>query len=72
MGEVPSSPMPCYVIQEEMTRPSVLFRPTLSKDGGQWRALYGSDPIKDVAGFGDTPEAAMRDFDQHWLTENAR
>ena len=47
-------------------RPSVLFRPHLSIDGNQWCALYGDNLQDGVAGFGDSPEAAMRDFDQAW------
>lgn len=47
-------------------RPSVLFRPHLSIDGNQWCALYGANLQDGVAGFGDSPEAAMRDFDQAW------
>lgn len=47
-------------------RPSVLFRPSLSIDGNQWCALYGTNLQDGVAGFGDTPEAAMKDFDAQW------
>lgn len=50
----------------EHHRPSVLFKPTLSIDGNQWCALYGSDLQDGVAGFGDTPDEAMRDFDLNW------
>jgi hypothetical protein len=54
-------------IQEESTRPSVLFRPKLSIDGNQWCALLGEDLQSGCAGFGDTPSAAMLDFDKNWL-----
>lgn len=47
-------------------RPSVLFRPRLSIDGNQWCALYGDDLQSGVAGFGDSPELAMYDFDVAW------
>lgn len=50
------------------TRPSVVFRPTLSIDGNQYCALLGADLQVGVAGFGDTPEAAMADFDKSWRT----
>lgn len=53
----------------EMQRPSVLFRPGLSMDGDQWCALYGDNLQDGVAGFGDTPEAAMRAFDRAWLND---
>jgi hypothetical protein len=50
----------------EHSRPSVLFRPSLTKDGNMWCALYGEDIQIGVAGFGDTPDAAMREFDKAW------
>lgn len=53
----------------EIQRPSVLYRPTIEPDGNQWCALYGANLHDGVAGFGDTPEAAMRDFDKHWREE---
>lgn len=49
----------------EMQRPSVLYGPVLRRDGNQWCALYGDLP-NGVAGFGDSPAAAMRDFDNAW------
>lgn len=50
------------------TRPSAVYRPTLSIDGNQYCALYGADLQSGVAGFGDTPDAAMADFDKNWRT----
>lgn len=50
----------------EMQRPSVLFRPRITKDGDQWCALYGLNIQDGVAGFGDTPQLAMQDFDIQW------
>jgi hypothetical protein len=51
---------------DAMRRPSVLYRPNLSIDGNVWCALYGSDLQDGVAGFGDSIEAAMADFDREW------
>lgn len=51
----------------EMQRPAVVFRPALSIDGDQWCALYGDNLQDGVAGFGDTPAAAMYAFDRAWL-----
>lgn len=51
----------------EMARPSAVYRPALSLDGTKWYALYGTDLMDGVAGFGDTPEEAMREFDQAWM-----
>lgn len=50
----------------EQQRPSVLYRPNLSRDGNQWCALYGDDIQVGVAGFGDSPSKAMYDFDKNW------
>ncbi|MDH2239101.1 hypothetical protein N5K27_22590 [Pigmentiphaga sp. GD03639] len=52
---------------EEMQRPSVLYRPSLSIDGDQWCALYGADLQSGVAGFGDSPAAAIAAFDTEWV-----
>jgi hypothetical protein len=52
---------------EEWQRPSVLYRPTLTIDGNQWCALYGLNLQDGVAGFGDSPAHACRNFDAAWL-----
>lgn len=54
------------MVGNEHVRPSVLFRPSLSPDGNKWCALFGDDLVVGVAGFGDTPEEAMREFDRAW------
>ncbi len=55
----------------EMTRPSVLFRPTLTVDGDSYCALYGEDLVQGCAGFGFTAAEAMADFDKHWWSQKA-
>jgi hypothetical protein len=50
----------------EQQRPSVLFRPALYPDGNMWCALYGEDLQNGCAGFGETPQKAMWDFDKNW------
>lgn len=50
----------------EQQRPSVLMRPAIKRDGNQWCALYGDNLQDGVAGFGDSPAAAMYDFDRNW------
>jgi hypothetical protein len=50
----------------QMKRPCVLFRPKIFIDGNRWCALYGENLQDGVAGFGDTPEKAMDDFDSQW------
>jgi hypothetical protein len=54
---------------DEQRRPSVLYRPRLSIDGNQWCALYGDNLQDGVAGFGDSPELAMADFDSQWSSK---
>ncbi|TAD89904.1 MAG: hypothetical protein EAZ99_07895 [Alphaproteobacteria bacterium] len=49
-----------------LTRPSVIFRPSVFFDGEHWRAFYGRDLASGVTGIGDTPEAACKDFDKKW------
>lgn len=52
--------------QEEISRPSAVYRPSIKLDGNQWCALYGDNLQDGVAGFGDSPAAAMKDFDINW------
>lgn len=52
---------------EELKRPSMMLKPQISIDGNQWCALYGESLRDGVAGFGDTPELAYRDFDNNWF-----
>jgi hypothetical protein len=51
--------------------PSAIYRPRIAIDGNQWCALYGDNIQEGVAGFGDSPAAAMADFDRNWLTSLA-
>ncbi len=50
----------------ELSRISMILKPHLSIDGNQWCALYGENLQDGVAGFGDSPDAAMRAFDEVW------
>ncbi len=54
----------------EQQRPSVVFKPTLSKDGNMWCALFGENLQEGVAGFGETPAKAMYAFDTAWTSPN--
>jgi len=49
--------------------PALLWRPRLFIDGNQWCALYGDNLQDGVAGFGDTPDKAMRNFDLNWCEQ---
>ena len=59
-------------INIQYTRPCVVFKPRLSRDGDQWCMLFGEDLQSGVAGFGNTPEAACDAFDQAWRSETIR
>jgi len=48
-------------IQEEMAIVSMLH-PKITKDGNQWCVLYGDNLQEGIAGFGNTPGDAIRDF----------
>jgi hypothetical protein len=54
----------------EYQRPSVVFKPTLSKDGNMWCAMLGENLQEGVVGFGDTPADAMYAFDAAWLSKD--
>ena len=58
-----------YSVSDEMRRPSVMYRPSIFKDGYLWCALYGDDLQSGVAGFGQSPALAMADFDKNWFAE---
>ena len=47
-------------------RPSVLWKPSLFRDGNQWCALLGENIQEGVVGFGDSPDAAAWAFDEAW------
>lgn len=53
----------------EHRRPCVLFKPSIYIDGEKWCALYGTNIQDGIAGFGDTPEKAMIDFDLNFLNQ---
>ena len=59
-------------VSDAHCRPSAVYRPILKIDGDQWCALYGDNLQDGVAGFGDTPSAAMRAFDKEWESSSAK
>lgn len=46
--------------------PSAIYRPKVFPDGNAWCALYGDNIQEGVCGFGETPAAAVYDFNQCW------
>lgn len=67
--------LPQHIINElsiwaqELRLPSVIYKPKLYIDGTKWCALYGDNLQDGVAGFGDTPEEAMQDFNNNWINQ---
>ena len=59
------------ILTHAYDRPSAVYRPTISLDGNMYCALYGADLMAGVAGFGETMEKAMWDFDQNWYKQSA-
>lgn len=59
------------ILTNAYDRPSAVYRPTLSVDGNMYCALYGLNLHEGCAGFGETPEAAMLDFDKNWRSQKA-
>ena len=59
-------------VNAELTRPSVLYKPRIFLDGDVWCALYGENLQDGVAGFGSSPEKAMREFDREWNKEQQK
>lgn len=53
-------------IEYELLRPFNVLKPKVYRDGDKWCALYGKDLMEGVAGFGDSPDEASRDFDRAW------
>ena len=51
--------------------PFAVHRPRLYRDGNQWCALYGDDLQTGVVGFGPSPEAAEKAFNEAWREEVA-
>lgn len=51
-------------VASEWERPSVLYRPTISRDGNMWCAMLGENLQEGVAGFGESPYLAMLAFDK--------
>ena len=53
-------------VSRSLEAPHRIYGAKLSKDGNQWCWLYGDNLQEGVAGFGDTPVLAAREFDRAW------
>ena len=56
------------ILRNAYERPSAVYRPSLVFNGKRWCAVYG-DNVHCCSGFGDSPDAAMWDFDKAWHTK---
>jgi len=54
------------ILEATYNRPSAVYRPQLTLDGNSWIALYGDNLQVGCSGHGDSPDAAMWDFDKNW------
>jgi hypothetical protein len=57
-------------LKATLTPPHVRYDITLERDGDQWCALFGDFPTS-IAGFGDTTEEALAEFDKAMLQQEA-
>lgn len=55
---------------EQQSRPSVVFRPRVFRDGTQWCVLLGDNIQEGVCGFGPSPNKAALAFDSEWYAES--
>ena len=54
------------LVQEEEYSLFAQLKPDLFIDGNQWCVLYGEDLQSGIAGFGDTPQKAIWDWNRQW------
>ena len=57
-----------YSVADQLKRPSVIFKPVITRDGNSWCCLLGDLPTG-VVGFGKSPEDACLDFDKAWTSK---
>ena len=43
-----------------------MLKPSLQQDGNQWCVLYGENLQVGIAGFGDSPQLAILDWNKEW------
>ncbi len=60
----------CSYIAGCLTRPSVLYRPKLYRDGDQWGVLLGDNVQSGFVAYGDSPQAAFNAFDEKFCSPN--
>jgi len=51
---------------QQLDTPFAIYKPKLYPDGDKWCALYGDNIQKGVAAFGDTPNQAVKAFNDAW------
>jgi hypothetical protein len=56
---------------EEELRPAILLKPQLFVMNGKWWCVHGDHVEGRLAGAGDTPHAALRDFELNFYQQKA-
>ena len=59
-------------IEAEEINLFALLKPTLVIDGDKWCCLYGEDLQVGIAGFGDSPIEAIRNWNKEWYLKIKR
>jgi|SRR3990172_1780501 len=55
----------------EKRRPSFELKIVPKLDGNKWCALYGENLQEGIAGFGDSPDESMLNFDKEWFAKRS-
>ncbi len=54
------------LVQAEEYNLFILLKPSIFIDGNKWCVLFGKNIQDGVAGFGDSPQLAIYDFNAQW------
>ncbi len=49
-----------------------MLKPKLYKNGNKWCVLYGEDIQSGIAGFGETPNEAICDWNSAWVNKEGK
>lgn len=60
-----------YEAAEKLNSFAIAYRLVPFRDGDQWCVLLGDDLQSGIAGFGESPALAIRDFDRAMYTKSA-
>jgi hypothetical protein len=66
-GHLRSAAIGLYDLVCDMNRPSRILKVRVIRDGNAWCCIFGDNLHDGVAGFGDSPEEATKEFDKEWV-----